>query len=129
MAVQPHPAVVDAYWQAVRDRDASGIADLVTEDFIEDWPQSGERIRGAAAWAQVVNGHPTYPSVSVRRILGSGDVFVCEAEFDYGGESAAWHICSIMELSGERIRRIVQYFGAPFPTPEWRREITEPIGP
>ena len=30
------PAVIETRWRAVRDRDPTPIADLVTEDFIED---------------------------------------------------------------------------------------------
>jgi hypothetical protein len=128
MGDRPHPTIIDEYWRAVRDRDPSRIAALVTDDFVEDWPQSGERIRGADAWGRVVHGHPAYPTVSVRRIVGATDVWACEADFDYGGETGVWRICSIIELSGERIARITQYFGAPFPAADWRNEITEPIG-
>lgn len=119
------PPVVDEYWRSVSDRDTSRIDSLVTDDFVEDWPQSGERIKGAEAWRQVVSGHPTYPSVSVRRIVGSGNVWACEADFDYGGETGVWRICSIIEVSGDRIARVTQYFGAPFPPADWRRGITE----
>jgi hypothetical protein len=48
-----HPTIVDEYWRMVRDRDPSRIAALVTDDFVEDWPQSGERIRGADGWRRV----------------------------------------------------------------------------
>lgn len=119
------PTVLDRYWAAVRDRDASQIGSLVTGDFVEDWPQSGERIRGAEAWRRVVEGHPSYPSVTVRRIVGSGKLWACEADFDYGGEVGVWKICSIIELRGERIARVTQYFGAPFPAADWREGITE----
>lgn len=125
MSDQRYPTVLDAYWQAVKDREANGIEGLVTDDFVEDWPQSGERIRGTSAWAAVVSGHPAYPIVSIRRIVGGGDVWICEADFDYGGEKGVWRICSVLELSGGRIARITQYFGAPFPAAEWRQGITE----
>lgn len=122
-----HPAIISAYWRAVRDRDTAPITSLVTDGFIEDWPQSGERIRGAEAWGRVVTGHPAYPAVRVRRIVGAGNVWICEADFDYGGEIGVWRICSVMELSGQRIARITQYFGAPFPAADWRTGITEPM--
>ena len=127
MSDRRYPAVLDAYWGAVTDRQADAIAALVADDFVEDWPQSGERIRGASAWAAVVGGHPAYPRVSVRRIVGDGDVWVCQADFDYGGETGVWRICSVLELSGGRIARITQYFGAPFPAAAWRHGITEPM--
>lgn len=122
-----HPAVIDAYWRAVRDRDPASIAGLVTGDFVEDWPQSGERIRGAEAWGRVVVGHPGYPAVTLRRVVGAANVWVCKADFDYGGETGVWRICSLLELSGDRIARITQYFGPPFPAADWRTGITEAI--
>jgi len=124
------PACVTQYWQAVSNRDASRIPDIVTSDFTEDWPQSGEQIRGSQAWARVVDGHPTYPAVSVRRIVGVDDLWVCEADFDYR-DGAPWRICAVMELSGQgvpRITRITQYFGPPFPAAAWRSGITDSIG-
>lgn len=124
-----HPAVIDRYWQAIRDRDPAQVNGLLTDDFVEDWPQSGERVRGAEAWRRVVMGHPTYPDVSVRRIFGAGAVWVSEVDFDYGGETGTWRICSVHELSDDRIARITQYFGPPFPVADWRDGITELIVP
>lgn len=121
-----HPQVLDRYWDDVSRRDTTAIDSLVTDDFIEEWPQSGERLRGAQSWRRIVAEHPTYPQVTLRRIVGSDAVWACEADFDYGG-GAVWRICSIVELRGDRIARVTQYFGQPFPPADWRRGITEPI--
>ena len=59
------------------------------------------------------------------RIVGRADLWLCEAPFDYGGEGGVWHICSVMELHGDCIARISQYFGPPFPAADWRENITE----
>ena len=53
---------------------------------------------------------------------------MCEVDFDCGGVTGLWRICSIFELDGGRIARVTQYLGAPFPAAEWRAGITEPIG-
>ncbi len=63
----------------------------------------------------------------MRRIVGSGELWACEADFDYGGEGGVWRVCSIMELRGGRIARISQYFGPPFPAADWRSGMTERI--
>lgn len=118
------PAVVRRYWQAVASRDIAAVGGLLTPDFVEEWPQSGELIRGADAWRRLVERHPTYPAVRLRRTRGSGSLFVCEADFDYG-DGDPWRICSILELRGDRIAHITQYFGAPFPRAEWRADIVE----
>ena len=120
------PAVIDRYWEAVRERDLEAVRACVTDDFVEDWPQSGERIRGIDDWHRMATAHPTYPSVTPVRTVGEGDLWVTEALFDYGGGDP-WRVCAILELSGERIARVTEYFGAPFEVPEWRAGMTERI--
>ena len=102
------------------ERDTSSISSLVTEDIVEDWPPSGQRIRGAATWTRVGEGH-----LSVRRIVGAQGVWGCEADFDYGGETGVWSICSVLALAGDLVARVTQSFGAPFPAADWRSEMTE----
>jgi ketosteroid isomerase-like protein len=119
--------VIERYWDAVRDRDLERVRACVTEDFVEDWPQSGERIRGIDNWHAMATNHPTYPSVDPLRTIGGGDVWVTEVLFDYGGDDSPWRVCAIFEVSGERIGRVTEYFGPPFDAPEWREEFTERI--
>jgi SnoaL-like domain len=120
------PAVIDRYWEAVRERDLEAVRACVTDDFVEDWPQSGERIRGIDNWHRMATAHPTYPSVTPVRTVGEGDLWVTEALFDYGGGDP-WRVCAILELAGDRIARVTEYFGAPFEVPEWREGMTERI--
>jgi ketosteroid isomerase-like protein len=75
------PAVIDRYWEAVRERDLEAVRACVTDDFVEDWPQSGERIRGIDDWHRMATAHPTYPSVTPVRTVGEGDLWVTEALF------------------------------------------------
>lgn len=56
-----------------------------------------------------------------------GDVWACEADFDYGGATGVWRICSILEPSDGRVARVTQYVGAPFPAADWQRDITQAI--
>jgi hypothetical protein len=120
------PELIDRYWEAVNQRDLERVRACVTDDFVEDWPQSGERIRGIDAWHRMATTHPTYPSVTPVRTMGEGDLWVTEALFDYGGGDP-WKVCAILELSGDRIAKVTEYFGAPFEVPEWRAGMTERI--
>ena len=119
--------VIARYWDAVAARDLQSLRPLLTEDFVEDWPQSGERIRGPDNWHGMATSHPAYPSVEAVRTLGEGDVWVTEARFDYGGGDPPWSVCAIFEFSGDRIAKVTEYFGAPFEAPEWRDPFTERI--
>ena len=51
MREETHPAILDTYWEAVRDRDVERIASLFTDDFVEDWAavrRARTRLRGVA---------------------------------------------------------------------------------
>lgn len=117
--------LLERYWRLVAERATDAIGDLVTEEFVEEWPQSGERLRGADAWRAVVEGHPTYPAVALRRIIGCGNVWACEADFAYPGGNEPWRVCAIVELRSGRIDTITQYFGAPFEAASWRERFVE----
>jgi hypothetical protein len=119
--------LIERYWAAVAERDLERVRACVTDDFVEDWPQSGERIRGIDNWHRMAMAHPTYPSVSTLRTIGQGDLWLTEALFDYGGEDPPWRVCAIFELSGDRIGKVTEYFGPPFEAPDWRTELTERI--
>ena len=53
------------------------------EDYLMAMPQSGERIRGRDAMRAMQEAFPAPPSVTVRRVVGSGQVWVVEGTNDY----------------------------------------------
>jgi hypothetical protein len=120
-------ALIERYWKAVALRDLDAVRACVAEEFVEDWPQSGERIRGIDNWFEMATNHPTYPSVKPVRTAGGGDVWVTEVVFDYGGGDPPWKVCAILEFSGDRIGTVTEYFGPPFDAPDWRAHLVERI--
>ena len=50
--------------------------------------QSGERIVGRDRMKAFQEAYPNPPSAELRRIVGSGDLFIVEARSDYGNEIA-----------------------------------------
>ena len=106
-----------------------------TDDFVKEWPQSGEIIRGVDNDRAIAENYPAAPgggtpSYTFRRVLGSGDLRVVLGEIDYG-DGIPVQAVSIAELRDGRIARVTEYFAAPFEAPEWRRqwvEHSEPAG-
>jgi SnoaL-like domain len=117
---------VVVFWEALARKDLEEAATALHEDFIEDWPQSGERIVGVANWLRMVREHPTFPTIEPTRTIGAGDVWVTESRYDYG-DGTPWSICAVQELRDGRIARITEYFGSPFEAADWRTEIVERI--
>lgn len=84
-----------------------------------DWPQFGERIRGAENRRRVYASIPQLPSITTRRIFGDGDVWVAEATLDYG-DDAVFSTVLIFEFDGELIARETAYWATPGPPADWR---------
>jgi len=132
----------DALERKLRDLYSSGdmeglarlIAELAAPDMVQEWPQSGERIRGRDNIAAVNQNYEaatgSAPKMTLRRILKPGTAWVAEATIDYG-DGTPVSMVSIVETNAEgKIVKETDYFANPFPAPEWRRkwvEQTEPI--
>jgi hypothetical protein len=95
------------------------------EDVVIDMPQSGERIRGRDHMKAMQEAYPGPPTITVRRIVGSGEVWVVEGRSDYGGR--IYHIANILEFREGKIMRETRYYADPFAAPAWRAPWVEPI--
>ena len=98
---------------------------LRDEDVVIDMPQSGERIRGRDTMKAMQDAYPGPPTITIRRVVGSGDVWVVEGRSDYGGR--IYHVANIIEFCAGKIIRETRYYADPFEAPEWRAQWVEPI--
>ena len=96
------------------------------EDVVIDMPQSGERIRGRDNMKAMQNAYPGPPTITIRRMVGSGDVWVVEGRSDYSGR--IYHLTNILEFREGKIIRETRYYADPFVAPAWRAQWVEPIG-
>jgi hypothetical protein len=72
--------------------------------------------------------HPGKPSgFNVRRILGTGDLWVTEYTITYESRSA--YTVSIMEFRNGKVVHETQYFADPFAAPGWRSQWAQEITP
>jgi ketosteroid isomerase-like protein len=115
-----------------RHHDASGRGDMDAvhaiyhDDAVIEYPQSGERILGREKLRRLRESHPAKLNFSVRRIVGSGDLWVTEYVISYDGKPV--NTVSIMEFLDDKVTRETLYFADPFDPPEWRSEWVE-VGP
>ena len=95
------------------------------EDVVIDMPQSGERIRGRDNMKAMQQAYPGPPTITVRRMVGSGDVWVVEGRSDYSGRN--YYVANIIEFREGKILRETRYYADPFEAPAWRAPWVEPI--
>jgi hypothetical protein len=118
--------VIEAYVEAWRERDLEKKATFYRRDAVQEWPQSGERIRGIANIGAIDEHYPGLPDPTIRRVIGEGDLWVLEVTLDYGGKIV--HGCTILEMQDGRIAKETSYFADPFEPAEWRAEWIESPG-
>lgn len=101
--------------------------DLAADDFIQEWPQSGERLTKEATLRlgeQYPEMSGTSPKFTYRRMIGGGDVFVVEGTIDYGDGIPVSYV-GVGELRDGKIAKMTEYFANPFEAPAWRAPFVE----
>jgi len=117
--------------EVLKSGDFGGMSKLTqqyaTDDFVEEWPQSGERLTKAASMKMAEN-YPemsgTSPKFTYKRMLGGGDIFVIEGTIDYGDGVPVSYV-GIGELRDGKVARMTEYFANPFEAPAWRADFVE----
>ena len=107
--------------------------DMAADDVVQEWPQSGERIRGRANIKAINDNYPAGPGgqgpkMKVRRVLEPGEAWIVEGTIDYG-DGVPVSAVSILELRDGKVTRETDYFANPFEAPEWRRKWVEQMEP
>jgi ketosteroid isomerase-like protein len=119
-------AALDRHWAASDANDFETEHDIYREDAVLEYPQSGERIRGRRNIQITRCKQPSKKRFAVRRIIGSGDLWVTEYLLTYDGKPS--FTVSIMEFSGDKVARETQYFADPFEASTWRAPWVESMG-
>jgi ketosteroid isomerase-like protein len=97
--------------------------EVFTDDAVMEWPQSRERIRGAAMRREVYSRMEVLPRISPRRVISRNDLVVAEAQLDYDG--TAYDCVFVFEMRDGRICKETAYWATPFEPPAWRAALVE----
>ena len=116
-------AALDQHWAASDANDFETEHRIYHEDAVLEYPQSGERTRGRSNIQNQRSSQPSNKRFSIRRIIGSGDLWVTEFILTY--DSKPSYTVSIMEFKGDKVARETQYFADPFPAPAFRARWVE----
>ncbi len=118
---EEHAELIRRYLDALLALDLDALGSTFSDDVVEQFPQSGERLRGRAAITAMLARQPAPPRLLAGPFVTScsEELALAEAKFAYGGDP--WWFVDRFELGGGRIRRMTSYFGEPFEAPAWRR--------
>jgi ketosteroid isomerase-like protein len=146
MAVD-HQALSERYATALAGGDLTVIDEVFTEDFVDEYPQSGEVIRGRNNLRAMMENRPGLPSetgpdlssvraragdehrvlaplFTVVRVQGRGDAGTTSLRARYP-DGSWWWIVVVYELRDGRIARSTSFFAPEFEAPDWRAPFVE----
>lgn len=120
MIEQDAGAVVASFWEAMNANDFRAAAAHFSEDFVLEWPQSGERIHGRDNFVAVNEAYPAAGlwQFTVHRLLACGGDVVTEVTVTDGVVTG--RAITFSTVRDGRIVRQVEYWPDPFDAPDWR---------
>jgi hypothetical protein len=117
---------LERHWDASDAGDFKVEHEIYRQDAVLDYPQSGERIRGRHNIQESRTVQPNRKRFTVRRIVGSGDLWVTEFVLTYDGIPS--YAVSIMELREGLVANETQYFADRFAPASSREHLVERTG-
>lgn len=117
--------VVTRFWAAMQTNDFRAAARLLSDDFVLEWPQSGERIRGPGNFAALNENYPAAGrwQFTVHRIIAEGDQVVTDVGITDG--QLTGRALTFSTVRGGKIIRQVEFWPDPFEPAEWRAHWVE----
>jgi len=127
MTAEESRQAVENYWEAMATNHLAKAEAWLYDDFVLDWPQSGERVRGWASFAAINANYPVAGRwrFAVHRLIAAEGRVASEIEVSDGSTTAI--AITFSELREGKILRQVECSPDPFPPAPWRRRGVERI--
>lgn len=116
---------LDLHWAASDANNFDAEHEIYQDDAVLEYPQSGERIRGRLNIRASRALQPNSKRFLVRRIVGSGELWISEFVITYDGRPS--FSVSVMEFRDGKVARETQYFGDAFEAGPSRAHLVERI--
>ncbi|MBN8579779.1 MAG: nuclear transport factor 2 family protein [Anaerolineae bacterium] len=117
--------LIEQFWQTMESNDFYAVAQLLHDDFVLEWVQSGERIRGRENFAKLNTAYPTQGTwhFTINSIVADGDEVVTDVSVTDGTLSD--RVITFSTIRDGKIWKQVEFWPEPFSAPEWRTEWVE----
>ncbi len=125
MTEQQPRQVVEQLW-ARFDAGDFDVGDLLHDEFICEWPQSGESIRGRDNYVAVNAHYPRRVRIELRRVLAAGDTVVSEiVATDAADPTRIDRAVSFFDFRDGKIIHLREFWPDPFEPEAWRAQWVE----
>jgi len=125
----PNPDAIEVvleFWRLMATNDFHAVAAVLSPDFLLEWPQSNERVRGAEHFAQLNQQYPAHGPwrFTINHLVGcNSDEAVSDVSATDGVQTAK--AISFFTVAHGKITRIVEYWPEPYAAPTNRAHLVE----
>ena len=125
--VDDNRRIVEQFWQAMNTNDWQAAARLFDDDFVLEWPQSGERVRGRDNFVAINASYPAAGawSFTLHRLVADEESAV--SDVSVSDTARRDRVISFFRMRNGRIWRVVEYWPDPFEAAPWRAQWVEAI--
>ena len=139
-------AIIDRWLDAINSTDFAAAETLLSDDFVSEYPQSGEVIRGRRNMRAILENYPgglregnvdrgstkviggdhwaMTPSFALVRVTGTGDARTAIFKSRYP-DGSTWWLVNFLEFAAGKITKATVYFAPEFEPPQWRAQWVE----
>jgi ketosteroid isomerase-like protein len=122
--------VVSELWRRIQARDWDGVGELVADDFVLEWPETRERIRGRTNFVEFNRNYPEGWSIEVLGVVADGPRVSSEVRVPHP-QIGLHYAASFFEVEDGRLARGREYWVRVSTTdeeqPDWRAQWVEPM--
>ena len=124
------PAAVEVareFWRLMATNDFHSVAAVLAQDFMLEWPQSRERIRGAERFARMNQEYPAHGPwrFTINRVVGGESEAVSDVTVTDGVRTD--RAITFFTVVNGRVTRVVEFWPEPSPPASNRAHLTEPM--
>ncbi len=119
------PDLAREFWRRMATNDFASVAELLADEFVVEWPQSRELVRGAANYVRMNAEYPAHGPwrFEVHRLVGGEGEAVTDVSITDGVQKA--RAVSFFTVAGGCITRMVEFFPEPYEPPANRAHLVE----
>jgi len=117
--------VLENFWAIMETNDFYAVAQLLHDDYLLEWPQSGERIRGRENFAALNTAYPAEGKwhFTINQIVSDGDVVVTDVSVT--DSKLTGRAITFSSVRDGKIIKQVEFWPEPFEAQAWRAQWVE----
>ncbi|MBF0407591.1 MAG: nuclear transport factor 2 family protein [Candidatus Riflebacteria bacterium] len=119
--------IILKFWQLMDSNNFESVQEVLSDNFVLDWPQSGERVHGLQNFARINSEYPSHGPwhFTINRIVAGDSDAVSDVSVTDGVQHA--RALSFFTISAGKITGIVEFWPEPYKAHSDRSHLVEQL--